>query len=71
MNIRVQFRRGLESEWNSSNPALASGELGVELDTGLFKIGDGVSEWRSLPYAAGQQGAFNGESALISRRIFL
>jgi hypothetical protein len=71
MNIRVQLRRGTESEWNSSNPALASGEIGVELDTGLFKIGNGTNDWRSLPYAAGQQGAFNGESALVSRRVFL
>ena len=67
----IQLRRGTESEWNLSNPALSSGELGVELDTGLFKIGDGSTGWRGLQYAAGKVGSFNSESAVVSRRIFL
>ena len=30
------------------NPTLAQGELGIELDTGRFKIGDGVTAWNTL-----------------------
>ena len=32
------------------NPVLTEGRIGVETDTGLFKIGDGVSSWNSLNY---------------------
>jgi hypothetical protein len=39
----LQLRRGLSSEWTSSNPVLAQGEMAVELDTHQFKIGDGVT----------------------------
>lgn len=48
--INIQFRRGNSSEWVESNPILSSGELGFELDTNQFKIGDGISNWLSLPY---------------------
>jgi hypothetical protein len=48
--INIQFRRGESSEWIESNPVLSSGELGFELDTNQFKIGDGISKWLSLPY---------------------
>jgi hypothetical protein len=34
---------------------LASGEMGIELDTHTFKIGDGVIRWNQLPYG-GLQG---------------
>ena len=42
MANRLQLRRGGAQEWANSNPTLAQGELGIELDTGRFKIGDGV-----------------------------
>ena len=45
-----KFRRGTTAEWVDSNPVLASGEPGVELDTGSFKIGNGVAAWSALPY---------------------
>ena len=50
MAIKVQFRRGLASEWVSSNPVLDEGELGLETDTGLFKIGNGSDTYTSLDY---------------------
>ena len=52
MAVRIQFRRGTESEWTAANPTLSSGEFGFETDTGLFKIGDGVNVWDALPYPA-------------------
>lgn len=56
MAIRLQIRRGSATEWSSANPILAEGELGVELDTKKFKIGDGVQHWNDIEYATGIQG---------------
>jgi hypothetical protein len=47
----IQLRRGTAAQASSDNPTLAAGEIGVETDTGKFKIGDGSSAWNSLPYA--------------------
>jgi hypothetical protein len=57
MAIQIQFRRGLASEWTSANPTLAVGEMGLETDTDLFKIGDGTTAWTSLGY-----GGIQGEA---------
>jgi len=45
----VQIRRGTASEWASVNPELLEGELGIETDTRLAKVGPGL--WNALPYA--------------------
>jgi hypothetical protein len=52
--IQLQLRRGLASEWTTANPILASGEIGVELDTTKIKIGNGTSSWNNLPYGLEQ-----------------
>jgi hypothetical protein len=49
-HIQIQFRRDTAASWNHANPILASGELGLELDTKQFKIGDGNTRWLLLPY---------------------
>lgn len=56
MAIKVQFRRGTAAQWTSANPLLAEGELGLELDTGKFKVGNGTQNWSALVYASGIQG---------------
>jgi len=48
--IQLQFRRDTSCNWQQMNPLLASGEMGVELDTHTFKIGDGCLRWNDLPY---------------------
>jgi len=48
--IQLQFRRDTSINWSSTNPLLASGEMGIELDTHTFKIGDGCLRWNDLPY---------------------
>ncbi len=48
--IQLQFRRGTASMWSTANPVLAGGEMGIETDTELFKIGDGITAWNALPY---------------------
>jgi hypothetical protein len=47
---KIQLRRGTASEWTAANPTLSSGELGFEVDTGKFKIGNNSSVWASLDY---------------------
>lgn len=50
MAIQIQIRRGTSSEWSTSNPILAQGEVGYELNTGKAKVGDGLTAWNSLGY---------------------
>jgi len=49
--IQLQIRRDTSNNWTSQNPVLASGEIGINLDTYQFKIGDGIKIWSLLPYA--------------------
>lgn len=51
MSTVVQFRRGLSSQWSQFNPVLLDGELGLELNTGKFKLGTGIDTWKNLEYA--------------------
>lgn len=53
MAVQILFRRGTSAEWTSANPALGSGEPGIETNTGKIKVGDGTTLWNALPYAAG------------------
>jgi hypothetical protein len=57
--IQLQIRRDSLANWVSNNPVLASGEMGINLDTYQYKLGDGVKTWIQLPYAgiAGPTGA--------------
>ena len=51
MSVRLQFRRGTASQWTNADPTLFAGEVGIETDTRLIKIGDGSTAWTSLVYA--------------------
>jgi len=53
--VRIQLRRDTAADWTSANPILAEGEMGIETDTDLFKIGNGSTAWTSLGYG-GLQG---------------
>ena len=46
----IRLRRGISTNWAIANSVLALGEVGVEIDTGKFKIGDGTTPWNSLLY---------------------
>lgn len=50
MATRMQQRRGTATQWTTANPVLAAGEIGYEIDTNKFKIGDGVNQWGDLDY---------------------
>ena len=67
MANRIQLRRGGAQEWANANPTLAQGELGIELDTGRFKIGDGVTAWNSLRYERPVESTSNTANTLVQR----
>lgn len=52
MAQRIQFRRDTAANWASANPTLAEWELGFETDTWQFKIGNGVDDYTTLPFAS-------------------
>jgi len=52
---RIIIRRDFKSNWETNNPALKKGELGVEVDQSgsgynRIKVGDGFLSWNQLPY---------------------
>ena len=48
LNTIFQVKRAESYVWETLNPVLRQGEPGYDLDTGIFKIGDGVTEWLDL-----------------------
>ena len=58
MATQIQFRKDTTSNWDTTNPVLAAGEMGIDTDRDQFKIGDGVSNWMTLTYGGleGPQG---------------
>lgn len=55
MATKIQLRGDTATNWTSANPVLAEREMAIETDTNLYKIGDGVTAWNSLPYKALRQ----------------
>ena len=51
LNTKIVLRNDLAATWASVNPKLLAGEIGIEKDTGLMKIGDGTNLWNDLEYA--------------------
>jgi hypothetical protein len=51
MAKRIQLRRDIKANWEAIDPILAQGEIGLDLVTKNFKIGDGVTRWNNLTYA--------------------
>ena len=47
---RMQQRRGTAASLTTENAILLQGELCLETDTLLYKIGDGITNWIDLPY---------------------
>ncbi len=49
----IQVKRALAASWTSTlaDVVLASGEMGLEKDTGKFKFGDGEHTWAQLSYS--------------------
>lgn len=54
INSKIQLRNDTAANWTTSNPILLKGEMGVEIDTGKFKIGNGTTQWSGLAYITSQ-----------------
>ena len=50
VRVTLQIRHDSAEDWTTRNPVLAQGEYGLETDTFLIKVGDGVRDWAHLPY---------------------
>lgn len=50
VKVTLQIRHDTASNWLTRNPVLAQGEYGLESNTFLIKVGDGVRDWEHLPY---------------------
>jgi Major tropism determinant N-terminal domain len=69
---RMFQRRGLQSQWEETNPILAIGEFGFAYDQNIVKVGDGETRWSYLPPVNGDpsvlvdylQGEINSKLAL-------
>ena len=60
--MATEYRKILQKAYTSgnwpTNHVLANREVGFEIDTGKYKIGDGTTQWMYLPYASvGNEGA--------------
>lgn len=50
ISSRQRQKCDLKANWETNNPVLLLGEIGVETDTNMIKIGDGTTAWNSLGY---------------------
>jgi len=48
--VTLRIKSAIANNWTTRNPTLALGEFGLESNTYLLKIGDGVRDWEHLPY---------------------
>ena len=48
--MKISLRNDTSTNWATKNPVLQNGELGIENDTRLVKVGDGVTSWTDLKY---------------------
>jgi hypothetical protein len=55
MIARILHRYNESNYWADLNPVLGKGEIGIESDTNLSKIGDGSTQWNDLPYAGARE----------------
>lgn len=51
LNLNLSFYSDTSAAFMANDPVLDEGRVGVEIDTGLFKIGDGITPWSELTYA--------------------
>lgn len=50
LTTKIVLRHDTAANWIKYNPILLAGEMGVETDTGLLKVGNGLSTWTALEY---------------------
>ena len=48
--IPIRLRNDSSASWAAANPTLKSGEVGLETNTGRYKVGDNATAYNSLQY---------------------
>lgn len=64
MANRIQIRHDTTANWTAANPIPLIGELCIDTTLNMYKIGDGVTAYSSLPWAS-----FDVNSAALSTKI--
>jgi hypothetical protein len=67
--MRMQQRRKPAATWTSTNEQLLDGELGIESDTGKWKVGDGSTLWNAIPYQPSNAGINAAITAAVNNLI--
>jgi hypothetical protein len=65
VQTKIQLRRDNAATWTSQNPTLAAGEIGFEVDTLKFKVGNGSNAWTTLKYSQ-DASLLTGDASLTS-----
>ena len=65
LKTKILLRNDTATAWSTANPVLLKGEIGIEIDTNKFKIGDGFKHWIELSYV-GTQVEVAGEGEVIT-----
>lgn len=50
VKVTLKIRNDAAANWVNNNPILAQGEFGLENNSFLLKVGDGVTHWNNLRY---------------------
>lgn len=65
MADHIKLRGDTKAGWTATNPILEEREVGLELDTLEFKIGDGTQTWSQRPYWTGPSALRDKLSSLL------
>lgn len=71
INARIRLRRGSAAQWQTHNPTLLPGEVGLDLTNRTYKVGNGIDAWNDLPFG-GERGAsieFDWDDTQLGVRI--
>ena len=50
INVRLITRHDTKANLEAQNPILKAGEMAIETDTNLIKVGDDIHTWTELSY---------------------
>lgn len=69
IKTRIIIRNDTKANWEAVNPVLKLGEFGVETDTKIIKVGDGVSQWTALSAIVDNAGLQTAILATVDEKI--
>jgi hypothetical protein len=66
MTVKIKLRRDTYTNWYNNNPTLSLGEPSYDVTNNKLKIGDGLSNWRTLSYLTDATGNNGGSGTVTS-----